>query len=114
MTPVTYYSEQPKDYAEALDDSDSLPALCAFLAEWKELAADAERVALTMSEEDFKEFRRGLKKERRGSFAGEKWNEKYGAILMPEVMFKISIRACDYKVPFGLMYLRLKETGITP
>jgi len=114
MTPITYLSEQPADFSKAIDGAETLEELRTVLADWRELAGDAEKIALAMTPKDFTEFRKGLKKERGGEFAGEKFAEKYSAVLLPEVMFKISMKAYDYKVPFGLMYIRLKEAGILP
>jgi hypothetical protein len=59
-----------------------------------------------MSQNRFKKFRESLKLERTGRFSG---NEDAMTIIMPEVMFKISVYAEKFKVPFGLMFNRLKE-----
>jgi len=83
-------------------------------ADWRELADDALECANNMTAEDFELFRKGLKKERKGVFAGEKWSERFADILMPALMFKVSITASEYKVPWGLAYLRLKEAGRLP
>lgn len=111
MTPIHYTSEQPADYAKALSDADTLAKLREVVADWKDLAADAVEVVEGMSEADFKSFRKGMAKERRGIFAGEKFAIKYGAVQLPAALFKISILAVQYHVPWGLMYTRLKETG---
>src|SRR5258708_789791 len=114
MTPITYISEQPHDYARAIDDASTLISLQSVIAEWRSLAEDAWKIALAMKDSDFADFRAGLRLERRGKFAGEEWNERFADILMPAVMFKVSITANEYKVPWGLAYIRLKETGKLP
>lgn len=111
MTPVTSISEQPKDYAEALSGAATLEALLKVVEAWQEVASDALIVVKGMTPADFKEWRRGLAMERKGQFAGMDFQEKYAAVTMPERMFKVSIMALEYKVPWGLMYLRLKESG---
>lgn len=74
-------------------------------------APDAIVVARRMTEEEFPAFREGLLKERKGSFAGEDWADKYLAILLPERMMHASILANEMKVPWGLAFLRCQEAG---
>jgi hypothetical protein len=114
VTPITYTSDQPGDYAKALDAADSLGKLREVTAEWALLAEDAKAKADAMTEQDFERFRKGLKKERRGQFAGEEFAMEFEDLMMPAVMFKVAIAASEYKVPFGLMYIRMKETGNLP
>lgn len=111
MKPITYYSMQDQDWAEALGAADTLPKLIDLVNEWKELCADARLVAHAMNADDFAVWRKGLAKERRGKFAGEEFATKYGPLSMPAVLFKVSMMASQYHVPWGLMYTRLKETG---
>jgi hypothetical protein len=111
MTPITFSSDQPTDYGKAIDAALTPEDLRSALLAWKNLAADALAVAETMTAEDFEVFRAGLRKERKGRFAGDEWAIKYGAILMPEVMFKVSMVASQFHVPWGLAYKRLEETG---
>ncbi len=114
MSPITYGSDQPGDYAKALDAADSLPKLREVTLAWKLLAADAHALAERMDEESFERFKKGLKKERRGQFAGESYAEEFGVLMMPAGMFKVAMVAADYHVPFGLAYIRLKESGKLP
>lgn len=111
MTPVTYISEQPKDYAEALSGAETLEALVKVVEAWQEVAGDALRVVKGMTTADFKEWRSGLAKERKGEFAGMEFQEKYAVVTMPEVLFKVSIIAQQFGTPWGCAYIRLKETG---
>lgn len=108
---INYLSDCPGDYAKALDGADTLDALLLALRGWDSLAADAYKIAAKMTPQDFREFRAGLKMERKGEWAGEKFQEKFASILMPEVLFKVSIVANQFGAPWGLTYLRLKETG---
>ena len=111
MTPITYVSDQPGDYAKALRSADTLEALRAVTEAWRELAEDAAKVAQAMTEEDFQAWCKGYAKEQLGEFAGVAFAKKYGDLMLPTKMFKVSVMAVNYKVPWGLMYLRLKETG---
>ena len=111
MTPITYISEQPTDYAEALAAAGTLDALRATTGNWIPLAEDAHKVVMGMTPADFKEWRSGLAKERKGQFAGEAFSEKFGAVMMPEKMLRVSMIAMKYGAPWGCTYLRLKENG---
>lgn len=111
MTPITYVSDQPGDYVKALDAADTLPKLRDVAEAWAEIASDAAGIILKMTEEDFAVWRAGLALERRGEFAGEDFAIKYGAVQMPEVLFKVAIIADRFKAPWGCTYIRLKETG---
>ena len=111
MTPITYYSEQPADYAKGLTEADTLDKLRAFARDWRELAPDAFRIVASMTEVDFKSWRVGLVAEREGMFAGAWFAKQYGALMIPTVLFKVSQVASRFGVPWGCAYIRLRETG---
>ncbi|MGH7782247.1 MAG: hypothetical protein ACREO5_00155 [Candidatus Binatia bacterium] len=109
---VTFVTENPgRKYSKAVDDAKTLPALIQTLAEWKRFAEDALAIAEKMTDADFVEFRMLLAKERRGKFAGEQFSEKYGAIVMPEKLLISSLVESQYKVPWGLAFLRCEQEG---
>ena len=114
MKPITYFSEHPQEWASSLDGADTLEKLKLLCEEWKELAPDALRTVVKMTGADFLQWRAGLKMERKGKFAGDSFSEKYGDITMPAIMFKVEMVASGYKVPWGLAYIRMKETGTLP
>lgn len=102
--------EPARAYATGLTDADSLPKLKAFIAAYEtDLVRDAKPIVEAMTEADFKLFRIGLAKERRGRFAGEEWAARFVAVLMPDPMFTISRVADEYKVPFVIAMRRLKD-----
>lgn len=111
MTPISYISDQPADYVKALVEADTLAKLLAFTKAWSEVAKDAHETVRAMTPHDFKEWRKGYAKERAGKFAGEKFAVKYGALMMPEVLMKVSMIAQHFGAPWGCAYLRLKQTG---
>lgn len=101
--------DQAADYAKALTECHTLADLRALVDAYKPLALDAVPVVDAMTDDDFAAWRKGLKTERRGKFAGETFAEKYGAVLMPMPMLKIVEIADRYKVPFGVAWQRAKD-----
>lgn len=114
MNPITYTSEQPHDYARALSAAKDADGIRAVTMAYGSLAEDANEIAQAMDAAAFRRWKRGVNKERRGEFAGEKFAVEFGALLMPEVMLKVSAYASQLGVPWGLMYLRLQEVGKLP
>jgi hypothetical protein len=110
MTPITYTSDQPDDYAKAVDGATTLADLVAVLAAWKPIAPDAT-LAVPKDDTEFKAFRKGLRAERRGLFSGNVWVERFGAILMPDLMMRVSMVANKFQAPWGLVFIRLRDHG---
>ncbi len=101
--------EQDRDYAKALTTCESLADLRALVEAYRPLALDAAPIVEAMTDADFVEFRRGLKTERRGKFAGEKWATRFSAVLMPLPMLRITQLAQEFHAPFGVTWMRAKE-----
>lgn len=101
--------EVPEEYAAGLTTCLTLADLRAHVGAFAKYAKDAGVVVEQMSEDDMREFRRGLKLERKGRFAGEEWAKKFAAVLMPEPMFTVAAIADRYKAPFMVTYRRLEE-----
>ncbi len=110
MKPITYLSDQAHDYCEALDPCKSLAELTALLEEYHTLFPDA-LAAIPKDQEEFEVFLKGLKKERRGRFAGETFVKRFGPVLMPATAMEVSFVAHKYSVPWGCAFIRLKEAG---
>lgn len=108
---ISYASETPEDYAKALNAAETLPALLSAITVYREVAADAYQQAADLDEAGFVAFRNALKKERRGVFSGGKAAKRFGSIMMPEVMMKVSIVAGQFQVPWGCAYIRLRQVG---
>jgi hypothetical protein len=96
-------------YARHLTDAETLEQLREVMTLYSDLAIDAGRVVATMTDADFREFRRGLKQERKGRFAGAAWAAKFNAVLMPLPMLRIAIVAEQYHAPFNVTWKRIKE-----
>lgn len=108
---IGYLSEPDKDYCRLLDAQKTLPDLRKFVRSYKLIAADALKIVDSMTGSGFRDWRAGLKLERRGKFAGEAWAVKYGAVLMPAIIVQVGLLASDYNVPFGLAYIRMRDAG---
>jgi len=111
MMEINNYSEPIPDYGKAIDGATSVDALRAAIEPFKLIANDALTVANAMLRSDWNDFKKGLKSERRGKFAGIPWTERYGAILLPTVMLMVGMTASKFMVPWGVAYIRHKEFG---
>jgi hypothetical protein len=67
-----------------------------------------------MKREDFRQWRKGLAKERKGQFAGEDFAIRFGALLLPELLLKVGMVAVIFNAPWGCAYIRMKEAGQLP
>ena len=105
---ITYLSEPWKPYQDAISCARNREELRDAIKPFLQIADDAMKATRDMN---WPEWQRGLTSERRGRFAGEEWEARYGAILMPEVMFKVSLIAFRFKMPWGAAYIRLRDVG---
>ena len=96
-------------YTRALTDCLTLSDLSALMARYADLAVDASRVVASMTDADMAEFRRGLRSERKGRFAGEAWARRFSAVLMPLPMMRVSQIAREYHVPFSVALKRIQD-----
>src|SRR5688500_12702503 len=101
--------EKPEAYAAMLPKCATLDELRAHVLAYEDIAIDAAEVVHAMTKADFREWQIGLKKERRGKFAGEDFVRRFGAVLMPQPMLRITMIADEYGVPFVVAHHRLKE-----
>lgn len=112
MTPITYISENDKDYAMALNHVGNYTELHALADAWLPLASDAFAVVDRMKTGDFSRFMQGRKLERKGQFAGEEFAKEFGPIIMPALMMQVSLVALKFAVPWGLAFKRLEQDGL--
>jgi hypothetical protein len=103
------YTDPVEAYQRAVSAAKSPLELADAIEPYAEIAPDA--VAAVRTIERWSDFATGLARERKGHFAGEDWARRYGAILLPEFMFKVSIVAEQFKVPWGLAFGRLRDVG---
>lgn len=109
---IGYLDETFDEYGVAIDRAASIRDLREAVQKFRRFANDACKVVSKMDDEGWRAFKKGLRLERKGKFAGEDWAEKYGAVLMPEVMFRIGILAVKFHVPWGCAFLRAKQEGL--
>lgn len=112
MLTVTYLSDFPKEWSLGLDQCKNLPRLREFGLHWGGVCTDAWDVIRKMNEQDFSLFRYGLAKERKGHYAGDAWFGQFGAILMPELLFRVSMIAEQFSAPWGLAWMRCEQAGL--
>lgn len=110
MNPITYYSDQAKDYIDAIVKCQTLNELLVVLDDYKSIFYDAFEAA-PKNDEEFNEFITGLKKERRGKFAGNKFMGRYGCVLLPTLAMRVAIVSMNCSAPWGCAFIRLKEMG---
>ena len=104
-------SEPVPDYVKELGAVETLEELRTMLEGWRKLAGDAREAAQQIKPEEWPEFMRGLRAERAGRFAGEPWAERWTVLLMPTMLWRVSMVAEHFHVPWGVAYTRLKDTG---
>lgn len=110
---IRYIDEPDVDYKQGLDKAETYTQLLAHGAHYATLFPDAYEQISRMGSKDgwFDHFRVGLKAERRGKFSGEAWMKEFGAILLPAMLIRVGEVAIQFKVPFGLAFIRLREVG---
>lgn len=108
MKPISYVSDQAGDYCEALSRCKSLDELTRLLESYHTIFPDA--LAATPKDEiEFIDFMAGVRKERRGKFAGEGFMKRFGAVLLPELLVRVGAVAARFHVPWGCAFLRLRD-----
>ncbi len=109
MKPINYTSDQAKDYSDALPKCKTLAELMSLLESYHMICPDALQRAPT-NEAEFIEFMSGLRKEKRGEFAGEQFIERFGAVLLPDLLVRFGavllpdllVRVATTAVLFGV------------
>jgi hypothetical protein len=102
-------SKSAEAYTQQLTECGTLDELRGLMALYSDLAIDAGRIVAKMTDADFVEFRRGLKQERKGRFAGHEWAERFSAVMMPLPMLRVTIMADQFHVPFNVALMRIQE-----
>jgi hypothetical protein len=108
---IGYTSETPQDYSAGLSKCKTLGQLREHVQTYRRVADDAWQIVKDMEQPAFLELLSGLRKERKGEFAGEEWAEKYMNIMLPEILFRVGAVAVQYGTPWGCAYIRLRDVG---
>jgi len=107
---VTTGTDVSKIYSEDITKAQNKYALVEILETWEWVAHDALIEARSII--DWADFRKGLKAERKGDYAGDEWAQKYSAILIPEKMMLVSIKEVEFKVPWIVVYKRMLDLDL--
>jgi hypothetical protein len=99
--------EPAEEYATAIRGVESREALISTLCSWEPIAWDALDAAGELTEDAWRELQVGLKDRRKQR---RTYAEKYGAILLPEIMLFVSFVAHQFHIPWGMTFNRLVET----
>jgi len=110
---IGYVTEPEKDYVKALDSAFTRDALVKAILPFRLVANDALLIAKSIkTQNDWQDFRAGLRRERRGEPNSEQWMERFAAILLPKIMLKVSMVAQQFCAPWGCAYIRLRDEGV--
>ena len=109
---IAYLSEPLPEYNQAVTEAKTLEDLRAALQPYQHFAQDAIKVAEKLNEASFKVFRKCVAMERRGKYSGDENAPVVSVILMPEVFFHVSMLAAQFKAPWGVAFIRMREHGM--
>jgi hypothetical protein len=107
---ISHYDQCDVDYVKAVKSCKTLAELKQIVTEYRELAEDAYQVVSKMDDLLFEQFCKGRNK----SKPSMKWMETYGPVLLPRMILELGLIACQFGVPFGVAYHRVRETGVKP
>jgi hypothetical protein len=102
---ISYYDNCDTDYVKKVKTCHSLNELKSIVREYRELAEDAYQAVEKMDDLLFEQFCKG----RNRSKPTMRWMEMYGAVLLPRRILEIGLIACQFGVPFGCAYHRVKD-----
>lgn len=107
---VRYLTEDPgKEWSNFLNQQTDLESFKENLEEWQGLVDDVENTIEKWTPQDFDDFKKSLKLERKGIFMGEKNALRFCVVMMPELMFKATVLAQQFVAPWGTAVIRLVE-----
>jgi len=111
---ISYLTEADEEYAKALKVVERDPiALADLLADWRYLVADAQKAARGMADRTtWERWLSELKPARRlNGRVTEAWMLEFGAILMPEILVRVTEVKVRFKTSWGLAFHRMMDTG---
>lgn len=109
---IGYLSEPVPAYNAAVTEAETLTELRLAIAPYAHFAQDAIEVVNAMDESGFETFRKCVAMERKGKYSGDENAPVVSVILMPEVFFHVTMLAVQFKVPWGMAFIRMKEHGL--
>lgn len=109
---IGYIRELDKQFGQELKLITTLDELKELFTKFELIAWEGKDIVDTWSEETFTEFITAKKKENRGRYMGDEAAEKFLEVLMPEPMFRITMKAIELHVCWGLVYRRLIDNNL--
>ena len=106
MIEISYLTEISEPYTNGLNKCSSRKELLEFVGDWKEIAYDAFEQVIS-NDFSWEEYQKMLQIERKGKYSGDEMAKKYGAILMPEIVLFIGLKAIQFHAPEGTVFTGL-------
>ena len=105
-----------EQYGKAIRNAKTLSSLIERIRPFEEAADDALKQAQGLTEDDFKDFVRDIRKAKKQQPEEwiEKFNLRFGDIVMPYKMLIASFAASQFCCPWGCAFIRLTELGFPP
>lgn len=108
---IGYLSDE-RDWSKVLDGAATIAELREGVKGWAPFVDDAQSVVDGMDDAALAEFRAGLQLERKGEWAGEEFQIRFGALLLPARLMEGSVAAAHYKVPLGTALIQMQKAGV--
>lgn len=108
---IGYLTDDPAaDYSKAIRLAENKEALVETITYYKVIAQDALKAAKKLTDQDFVDLKRMLKKSRRIKGAeAEEFVRRFGDIVMPIKMTMASLIAEQFHAPWGTAWIRCEE-----
>lgn len=109
---ITYTTDDPTiEYIAALEKAKNIRELRTAVAKYRVFAADALKIVNKMNGDDFKNFKKDWKKAEKEQPAEwiEKFNERFGIVVMPIKLLVASLVAEKCHAPWGCAFIRCKQ-----
>lgn len=109
---VGYLTESPAaEYARKIRAAKNKSDLVKRVEYYKVFADDAFKIVKKFTDQDFKDFKRDVKKAKVDQ--GQEWNEafiaRFGDVIMPRLLIISEMTAAQYCAPWGCALIRVKE-----
>lgn len=109
---IGYTKEIDKQFGKEFKSIKTLEELKNLFTKFELIVWEGKDIIDKWSEETFKEFIKAKNKENHGRYMGDEAAEKFCLILMPEPMFRITMKAIELHVCWGLVYRRFIDTKL--
>lgn len=101
--------DQGRNWSRFIQQQKSLSDFLKSLSDWDGLVDDVVGIVGKWTDKDFEDFKKCIAIEKKGIFSGEANAIRFSAVQMPYLLFKATIISLEFKCPWGLAVLRLRE-----